>query len=463
MSTYPSRRQFLKRAGAGLLAATSLSATPFISTGATSASIEEIEWGSTAEEVRDRVLVGDYELPPNWEKAVEGVDKIKAFNYGALMPWDPATNEAKKVFEEKTGVTVEYLATPRIQMKPKQTSMLAARSGSVDILQCDFSLVQDYVSANWLEDVSPLFPEGTWDHYTPAVADLYTIDGKTWMVSQYGRVEMFIWNKEMFEEAGQDPESPPRTWEEMYELIPKLDAELPSGVHGYLKAFTGEEFPQISWTNALYQADGRIVQPDGSVKYNTEEGIQAQDHWTTMTQEGYLPQRAFALAEGGLNDSFNGETVASMEIMSFAVPRVVEKFGMDKVGVTTLPKAPGGTNAAMLDSDGVGINAYSDKKAAAALYLDYIRSFQHQKNEVIMEGNSTHLPKVFEDPEVQEELPFYDVYQTSMENSYLESHRLQQTTYHYIAQYVVAGMKGEYTPQEAMDNLQSDVDALLGY
>lgn len=462
MSDKLSRRDFLKISGAGTAAGALLSATPTIGLGTPVASIQDINWGETAEEVHERALSGPYELPSNWEEAVEGVDSIKAFNYGALLPWDPATAEAKKKFEKKTGVKVEYLVCPRIQMKPKQVSMLAARSPAVDILQCDFSLVNDYQAAGWLEDITPLFPEGTWDYYAPAVKDLYTIEGKTWMVSQYGRVEMFLWNKNLFAKAGFDPEEPPRTWSEMYDFCTKFKEQLPE-ISPYLKAFTGEEFPQISWTNALYQAGGRIIQPDGTVKYNTPEGVRAQEHWTTMAQEGYMPERAFEMAEGDLSDSFNGEAVAAIEIMSFGIPRAIEALGEENVGVITLPKAPGGYHAALLDSDGLAINPYSEKKAAAALYVDYIRSYEHQKNEVVIEGNCTHLPAVYEDPETKEKLPFYDVYKSAMEKGYLEAHRMQQTAYHYIAKYVVAGMKGKYPPKQAMDELQKEIDNLVGY
>lgn len=465
MSKDLSRRTFLKDLGIGLAAATSIGSLANITFAQSNVGIEEIDWGDTVEEVEERVLSGPYELPSNWEKAVEGVDKIRAFNYGSLDPWDPATLEAGRIFEEKTGVEVEYLAVPRLQMRPKEVSMLSARSDAVDILQADFSLIKDYQAANWLADLTPLFPEGTWDHYTPGTKNLCKIDGQTWAVSQFGRVRLFLYNKEIFSEAGLDPENPPRDWNELNEAIKKLDETMPSGQNPYLSAFSGEEPPQIAWTSSLYQAGGRVIQPDGMVQYNTEEGIQAQRHWTEMIEEGLLPNRVFSLTEGGMSDSFNAGEVGCMSMMSFAVPRAIEAFGKEKIGVATEPGAPtqGGENATMLDSDQVAVNPFGNKKAAAALYADFIRSYEHQKNEIVIEGNISHLPKVFEDPEVKEKLPFYDTYREAMEKGFLESHRMQQTTYHYIAQYVVNGMKGQHSPEEAMNKLQDQVDQLLGY
>src|SRR5699024_902990 len=54
------------------------------------------------------------------------------------------------------------------------------------------------------------------DYYVDLVQP-YELDGKYYTLPVAVRSLALFWNKEMYEEAGLDPEKPPKTWDELIE------------------------------------------------------------------------------------------------------------------------------------------------------------------------------------------------------------------------------------------------------
>ncbi len=55
------------------------------------------------------------------------------------------------------------------------------------------------------------------------ILDACTLDGKLYGMPFQLSGTFLYWNKDLFEEAGLDPETPPRTWEELAEFAEKLE------------------------------------------------------------------------------------------------------------------------------------------------------------------------------------------------------------------------------------------------
>ena len=91
-----------------------------------------------------------------------------------------------------------------------------------------------------LEDM--LGAQELFDQLAPqAVQELY---GHTYYVPVGADVTMMIYNKELFEEAGLDPEDPPETWEEFLDAAQKIDA-LPNRASGE------DVYGTVFWNDAL--------------------------------------------------------------------------------------------------------------------------------------------------------------------------------------------------------------------
>ncbi|MEW6202380.1 MAG: ABC transporter substrate-binding protein [bacterium] len=87
-----------------------------------------------------------------------------------------------------------------------------------------------------------------------------------------------FYNREMFEEAGLDPDDPPQDWESLTETVKKLTIRDEAGkVTQY-----GIGIPAVHqnayryWFSLLYQNGGRFLTPDGRrAAFNSPEGVEA--------------------------------------------------------------------------------------------------------------------------------------------------------------------------------------------
>lgn len=89
-----------------------------------------------------------------------------------------------------------------------------------------------------------------------------SIDGKVYKPSvKSGGAFKLIWNKDLFEECGLDPEQPPKTWDEVIEYA-KIITEKGNGVkYGYALPFKNEGYARYyvmmsGVTSDLYNVDG---------------------------------------------------------------------------------------------------------------------------------------------------------------------------------------------------------------
>ena len=101
--------------------------------------------------------------------------------------------------------------------------------------------------------------------FEPAV-DPYYFDDEYWAVPLYGMAEVLWYRRDLFEQAGLDPDAPPSTWSELLETADALTAsgvvEYPIAVAGdWHLATTQQIYPLMVVNRAehIFDADGNIV------------------------------------------------------------------------------------------------------------------------------------------------------------------------------------------------------------
>lgn len=107
-------------------------------------------------------------------------------------------------------------------------------------------------------------------------------EGKTWSIPFQRSTVLLYYNKDMFEEAGLDPEKAPTNWDEVIEYGKQLTKdgkwgiELPATISGYW----------IYQALALQNGDGNLMSDDGKeVYFNTEEAKGALQYWIDLSKK----------------------------------------------------------------------------------------------------------------------------------------------------------------------------------
>jgi sn-glycerol 3-phosphate transport system substrate-binding protein len=108
--------------------------------------------------------------------------------------------------------------------------------------------------------------------------------GKTWGVPFQRSTIVLYWNKELFKEAGLDPEKPPATWQEQLEFAQKLTKRDASGnVTQWGIQIPSSGFPYWLFQALATQAGTLMMNPEGTrTFYNAPEAIEALQYWVDL-------------------------------------------------------------------------------------------------------------------------------------------------------------------------------------
>ncbi|HMB92979.1 MAG TPA: extracellular solute-binding protein [Rhodothermales bacterium] len=163
-------------------------------------------------------------------------------------------------------------------------------------------------------------------------------DGTCYGIVQLAAWQALYYNKEMFREAGLDPEQPPETWEEMMDYADKLTIRRPDGTierAGLSLRKTGYK-PGISekWLTFFYSAGGTPFNEDGTEShFNSEAG-----HEATALYKEAMDRNIDAVEVEGDQQGFGQERVAMFIRELHVVDWMKVNYPDVEFGVAQIPK-----------------------------------------------------------------------------------------------------------------------------
>jgi sn-glycerol 3-phosphate transport system substrate-binding protein len=132
----------------------------------------------------------------------------------------------------------------------------------------------------WMKGFYPGFMANS---QTPAKSGGMT----TWGIPFQRSTIVMYWNKEMFKEAGLDPEKPPKTWAEMTEMAKKLTKRDASGnVTQWGVQIPSSGFPYWLFQGLTTPNDAMLMNAAGTETYYDKPGvIEALQYWVDLSRK----------------------------------------------------------------------------------------------------------------------------------------------------------------------------------
>ena len=203
---------------------------------------------------------------------------------------------------------------------------------------------------------------GWLDSFYPALMANGKIEGKTWGIPFQRSTIVAYYNKDMFREAGLDPESPPSSWDEMIEMGKALTKD---DTYGIMIPSTG--YPYWMFQALAIQNGKEVMSNDGLTTYFDDPAVvETLEFWKSLsTEHGVMPEGT--VEWGTLRQAFLEGQTAMMWHSTGNLTAVKNNASFD-FGVAELP-----ANARKGSPTGGG-NFYifkdtSDEEKAAALKL----------------------------------------------------------------------------------------------
>jgi multiple sugar transport system substrate-binding protein len=186
-------------------------------------------------------------------------------------------------FEAKTGARVDYTLIGFQVYYDKLVGAFAAGSPP-DVSFADLGgWVPTFEAKGWLEPLTERL--ATWEgtgQIWPNIWSTVTYNGVRYGVPWYTDCRVLLYNKQMFQDAGLDPATPPVTWDDLLRDAQKL-TQPAKGIYGYGVSGIKNELATLGYMMFLGGNGGRLLSADYShATFNTPQGVEALKIYTEL-------------------------------------------------------------------------------------------------------------------------------------------------------------------------------------
>lgn len=278
-----------------------------------------------------------------------------------------------------------------------------------------------------------------------------------------------LYNKELFRQAGLDPDHPPKNWQELREFAKKLTLDKNSDGKFEQHGFLVPVFPAsgdlniwmvLQWTPFLWQAGGaEINAAQTQVLFNSEAGVQALTLWKNMYDE--LGTRTFSMAH---DMAFASQRLAMVLDGPWNLPRYREMNNVDWA-VAPLPAGPA-QRATYLAGEHLAIFKQSKHPQAAWQFVKWIIQPEVQASFSMKSGYLPVRRSVLEMKEYQDFLAtdpalkaFVDQMNWGQARGAIDNHRVEINRY--LAEAIEKATLGRRDPKIVLDEAAAKANQLL--
>jgi len=199
----------------------------------------------------------------------QDVKEISFINCG-----DELTAGYADYFKEWEAANPGYKVVPEIvgwgQCQDKVTTLAAA--GTPVALAYVGSRTLKQFAQNDLIVPIPMTDEEKASYYN-FVPETVTFDGTQWGVPVAFSTKAFFWNKDLFKEAGLDPDTPPKTWDEEIAFAKAISEKTNAAGFGVVaKTFDNTMHQFLHW---VYTNDGSVIDADGNITLDSPQNLAA--------------------------------------------------------------------------------------------------------------------------------------------------------------------------------------------
>lgn len=316
---------------------------------------------------------------------------------GAMQMWERTGGNAPMVDalvaawnEENPDRPIELSYVQHDQMVPNLSRAIA--SGDVpDLMGLDLIYGPQFASLGHLEDITDQIGDdpnlGT---ASPGHIEVATWDDRLYGVPLYADVSVLFWNKDLFSQAGLDPETPPGSLADIHDMAAAITA-LGDGNYGYYlpgncagcNIFT---FAPMIWASD----DDAKIEPTSAGDEPLVGDIKPVLEWARMMHnEGLIDPAAQAETGETFAEVFGSGKVGIMGTGNFNVALLQDQNPDLDLGVTVIPGLQSGQSSSFAGGDIVTVPKGSDRVEDAVDFMKWLLTDEVQLEVYAKELNMT--------------------------------------------------------------------------
>lgn len=366
-------------------------------------------------------------------------------------------------------ITVEVSARPAdaTETLGQYQQFFDAQSSEIDVYQID--VIWPGIFAEHLLDLTEYVSQETVDSFVASNIVNNTVEGRLVALPWFTGVGMLYYRTDLLEKYGLEA---PQTWAELEAAATTIQegerAEGNDEFWGYV--FQGNAYEGLTCNALEWQASvggGTILSPDGVIEVNNEETIAILDQVASWVGT-ISPDSVITFGEEDARGVWQAGNAAFMRNWGYAFPlgQADDSPIKDLFAVSPLPGGEAGMSAATLGGWQLGVSQYSENPEAAVALVEYITGYDAQVKYTLLRGEQPVSPAVYQDEQIQAELPYISFFQSILEAAVPRPSTVSGSEYGDVSQLyftaVHSVLTGEADAATAMADLELQL-ADMGY
>lgn len=268
-------------------------------------------------------------------------------------------------------VTVKIQTFPFEQYQEKLLIAVKGNQGP-DIMSLDQPWIPQFAQSGLTEPLDTYIAQSSSvkkESFYSAAWDSTLWKDKQWAVPLGFDVwEQLVWNPELFKAAGLDPNTPPKTWDELLTYAEKLTGK---GQYGIVLPSAKSEVIPVFNNSFIYSNGGAIIDDAGTVVIDSPENLKT---YTYLYKDliKFAPQGMTNMDQGAAEALFTSGKVAMMFDGNWSQETMDAQAKFDwKIAVPPVPNA-GDTFHGATGGWNLAVSARSANKQAAFDFIQFL-------------------------------------------------------------------------------------------
>jgi len=326
---------------------------------------------------------GDDPQGPAEPIPAEGVDDGSTLTLWTRAPLEHQAKLLVDAYNETHENQVELTVVPNDDYVAK-VGAAAGSGGLPDLFAADIVYVPNWVQQGLFADISEQVDGLDFkDSINEGHLSAGTYEDKEHVLPFVLDLSMLFWNKELFAEAGLDPEKAPATLEEFAAAAQAVQALDKPDTYGTATGLNCGGCLVFTWFPSIWASGEEVMSEDGTESLlNGDAAQEVYDTWAGLQETGAILPSSTDEAGPTWTAAFSEGKVGVMPFPATLLPTL--EFD---AGVAGLPGVDGGAST-FVGGDGIGISKDSEQSAQAWNFLNWMMSEEAQVEVLAQDGNA---------------------------------------------------------------------------
>ncbi|MCU1525322.1 MAG: transporter substrate-binding protein [Microbacteriaceae bacterium] len=328
-----------------------------------------------------------------------------------------------------------------------------AKNKNYDVVDVDVVWTAEFAAKGWLQPLEGALAIKTTD-LLPATVASATYGGKLYAAPQTSDGGILYYRSDLIK-------TPPTTWDE---LMSDCAVAKTAGIDCYAGQYAKYEGLTVNVAEAINTAGGTIVAKDGKTPtLNTPEAKKGLQRLVDAYKNGDIPSAAITYQEEQGRQAFEAGKLLFLRNWPY-VYSLAKTDGSstvkDTFGIAPLPGNGNGPGASSLGGHNAAISVYSQHKATAHDFIEFLESSETQKFFATQGSLAPVIESVYTDPTLVEKLPYLPVLLKSIKSAVprpVSPFYPAVTTA--VQDNAYAAIKGDVTVDKALTDMQAAISA----